>query len=83
MVLRCSHGSEHPFAEETRLSLGKLPRGRSFIAYSHPTADDHHPQHYDVQGHLEIAALQVLTYRGKRTFISVDRWVFWLVCGLD
>lgn len=50
--------SEHPFAEETRLLLSRLPHGRSFIAYSKPADDDRLGEHYDARGHLNVAGLQ-------------------------
>jgi ferredoxin len=37
-----------------------MPQAISFIAYSHPAEDDQQGEHYDLHGHLDIAALQRL-----------------------
>ena len=52
--------NEHPFAAETRLLLNGMPHARSFVAYSHPAEDDCLGEHYDLAGHVNVAALQQL-----------------------
>jgi ferredoxin-NADP reductase len=52
--------TNHPFAEESRSLLKQLLRGRSYIAYSKPTASDEPGVNFDVQGHIEIALLEKL-----------------------
>jgi len=50
--------AEHPFAEETRQLLKKLPHGHSLIAYSKPNERDHQGADFDLLGHLDILSLQ-------------------------
>jgi ferredoxin-NADP reductase/MOSC domain-containing protein YiiM/ferredoxin len=52
--------SEHPFMEETRALLGRLPGAIALTVYSSPAADDRLGEHYDLRGHLDVAALQRL-----------------------
>ena len=51
---------EHPFFMEARELLAKLPRSRSFIAYSKPEPGDEQGKDYDVLGHLNLSSLQPL-----------------------
>ncbi len=52
------NGREHPFAAEARGLLSKLPRSRSFIAYSQPEEGDQQGREYDAPGHLNLLSLQ-------------------------
>lgn len=49
---------EHPFAEESRLLLKQLPRGREYIVYSRPAAIDRAGTDYDAPGHIDAALLE-------------------------
>ncbi len=51
------NGKQHPFANEVRELLKRLPRGHSFIAYSRPDDGD---RDYDASAHLNLSALQGL-----------------------
>ena len=53
-------GHEHPFAEEARNLLGKLPHSRSYIQYSRRRNDDVLGVNFDALGHLDMAALESL-----------------------
>ena len=54
------NGSEHPFAEESRELLHRLPHGHSFIAYSEPEDRDQQGKDYDVKGRLNLSLLERL-----------------------
>jgi len=43
-------GEEHPFAEEARELIARLPAGRSFISYSHPRSADRPGIDYTLTG---------------------------------
>jgi len=47
--------SEHPFAEESRLLLKQLSRGRRYIVYSRPNATE---TDFDSSGHMDTALLE-------------------------
>ena len=49
---------EHPFAEESRSLLKHLPRGRSYILYSSPSATDEVGVDFDASGHIGVALLE-------------------------
>jgi len=49
---------EHPFAEESRLLLKQLSRGRSYVVYSRPAATDFAGNEFDASGHIEAALLE-------------------------
>lgn len=51
------NGGEHPFAQESRLLLRQLPRGRSHILYSRPAATDQLGINFDAPGHIDAAML--------------------------
>jgi len=53
-------GHEHPFAEEARNLLRKLPHGRSYVRYSRPRNDDVPGVNFDAIGHLDMAAMESL-----------------------
>ena len=53
-------GHEHPFAEEARNLLRKLPHSRSCVRYSRPRKDDAPGVNFDALGHLDMAALESL-----------------------
>ena len=53
-------GDSHSFAAETRELLGKLPRPRSQVWYSRPSATDRQGRDYDAAGHVGLAALESL-----------------------
>jgi len=52
--------NDHPFAEESRALLQKLPQGRSHIAYSRPGLQDRLDQDYDSAVRLTTPALERL-----------------------
>jgi ferredoxin-NADP reductase/MOSC domain-containing protein YiiM len=49
---------EHPFAEESRSLLKQLSRGRSYIVYSRPAANDRVGIDFDAPGHIDAALLE-------------------------
>jgi len=49
---------DHPFAEESRLLLKQLSRGRGYFVYSRPSASDQVGADYDAPGHIDIALLE-------------------------
>jgi ferredoxin-NADP reductase len=49
---------EHPFAEESRSLLKQLSRGREYIVYSRPAADDKLGADFDASGHVDTALLE-------------------------
>jgi ferredoxin-NADP reductase/MOSC domain-containing protein YiiM len=49
---------DHPFAEESRLLLKQLSRGRGYIVYSRPAATDHVGADFDAPGHVDAALLE-------------------------
>jgi ferredoxin-NADP reductase len=53
-------GNEHPFAEEVRLLLKKLPHSRSCVQYSTPQPQDRPGVDFDSPGHLELRVLERL-----------------------
>src|SRR5208283_3758655 len=53
-------GSEHPFAQEARDLLAKLPHAQSYVAYSRPDATDRLGITFDTTGRLSVAALEKL-----------------------
>jgi len=50
--------ANHPFAEESRSLITQLPRGRRYILYSKPTANDKLGVDFDAPGHVEVALLE-------------------------
>ncbi|MEY9906236.1 ferredoxin-NADP reductase/MOSC domain-containing protein YiiM/ferredoxin [Catenulispora sp. MAP12-49] len=53
-------GANHPFAEETRTLLGRLPASRSFIFYSAPRDTDRPGVDYTSAGRLELERVRDL-----------------------
>jgi len=49
---------DHPFAEESRLLLKQLSRGRGYIVYSRPAAIDQVGADFDAAGHIDTALLE-------------------------
>jgi ferredoxin-NADP reductase/MOSC domain-containing protein YiiM len=49
---------DHPFAEESRLLLKQLSRGRGYIVYSRPAAVDQVRADFDAPGHIDAALLE-------------------------
>jgi ferredoxin-NADP reductase len=49
---------DHPFAEESRSLLKQLSRGRGYIVYSRPGANDQVGADYDAPGHIDAALLE-------------------------
>lgn len=49
---------EHPFAEESRLLLKQLSRGREYLVYSRPAASDQVGADFDAPGHIDAALLE-------------------------
>ena len=54
------NGTEHPFAEEVKGLLARLPNSHSLIAYSKPQEGDVVGRDYDVAGHLTLSILKEL-----------------------
>ena len=52
------NGAEHPFAEESRLLLKQLSRGRGYIVYSRPAAIDRIGADFDAPGHIDTTLLE-------------------------
>ena len=63
---------EHPFAQETRNLLAKLPHARSHVAYSRPGATDRPGIDFDSTGRLTVGVFQNL---------GVPREADFYVCG--
>jgi ferredoxin-NADP reductase/MOSC domain-containing protein YiiM len=53
-------GDEHPFAEESRAVLNRLPHSQSRVFYTHPTPRDRHGVDYTEQGRLTPEAMSHL-----------------------
>jgi ferredoxin-NADP reductase len=51
---------DHPFAQEARALLARLPHGRSHVQYSRPDATDRLGVDYDAAGRLTVASLEKL-----------------------
>jgi ferredoxin-NADP reductase len=49
---------DHPFAEESRSLLDQLSRGRGYIVYSRPAANDQVGADFDAPGHIDTALLE-------------------------
>ena len=54
------NSDEHPFAQESRRSLQRLPHSRSHIRYSRPGPQDRPGLDFDAPGHLSVAVLEEL-----------------------
>jgi ferredoxin-NADP reductase/ferredoxin len=65
-------GLDHPFAQEARDLLAKLPHARSYVAYSRPDATDRPGINFDATGRLTVAVLEKL---------GVPREADFYVCG--
>lgn len=52
------NGREHPFADEVRKVLSRLPNSHSFVAYSKPEDEDRQGEHYDALGRLDLPSLR-------------------------
>jgi len=52
------NGAEHPFAEESRVLLKQLSRGRSYVVYSRPALTDQPEVNFDASGHIDVALLE-------------------------
>jgi ferredoxin-NADP reductase len=50
--------ANHPFAKESRLLLGQLSRGRSYVVYSRPAATDRPEMDFDTTGHIDTELLE-------------------------
>jgi ferredoxin-NADP reductase len=55
---RNSH--EHPFAQEVRLLLAKLPNSHSHMCYSRPEPQDRLGVDFDTVGHLDVPLIEAL-----------------------
>jgi ferredoxin-NADP reductase/MOSC domain-containing protein YiiM/ferredoxin len=51
------HGAEHPFAEEVRALLPRLPGARSHVRYSRPRRDDRPGVDFDEAGRIDLNVL--------------------------
>ena len=52
------NSAEHPFAEESRSLLKRLTRGREYIVYSRPAANDQVGADFDAPGHIDTTLLE-------------------------
>src|SRR5580700_8655200 len=52
------NSAEHPFAEESRSLLKQLSRGRKYVVYSRPAANDQVGTDFDAPGHIDTALLE-------------------------
>jgi ferredoxin-NADP reductase/MOSC domain-containing protein YiiM/ferredoxin len=52
--------TDHPFAQEVRDLLAKLPRARSYVQYSRPDATDRLGVDFDAPGRLTVEVLEKL-----------------------
>jgi ferredoxin-NADP reductase len=52
--------AEHPFADESRDLLRRLPGSRAFVVYSRPEASDLHGRDFDATGHVAMPLLEEL-----------------------
>jgi ferredoxin-NADP reductase len=52
------NGKEHPFAEEARRLIQKMPHGRSYVQYSQPAPEDQPGSQFDSPGHLSVSSLE-------------------------
>jgi ferredoxin-NADP reductase/MOSC domain-containing protein YiiM len=59
---------DHPFAQEARDLLAKLPHARSHIQYSRPDAADKPGSDFDAIGHLTTAVLEKLSVPRESDF---------------
>jgi len=50
--------ADHPFAEESRSLLKQLSRGRGYIVYSRPSANDQVGVDFDAPGRIDIALIE-------------------------
>ena len=57
-VYGARNGADHPFAEESRFLLKRLSRGRGYIVYSRPTANDQVETEFDAPGHIDAALVE-------------------------
>jgi ferredoxin-NADP reductase/MOSC domain-containing protein YiiM len=66
------NSDEHPFAQESRRLLQKLPNSRSYILYSRPGPQDRPDLDFDAPGHLSVTVLEE---------IGVPREADFYLCG--
>jgi ferredoxin len=59
---------DHPFAQEARDLLAKLPHARTYIEYSRPDAADKLGSDFDATGHLTTAVLEKLSVPRESDF---------------
>jgi len=64
--------ASHPFADETRDVLKKLPSGRGYVVYSKPDAGDRLQVDFDAPGHVDVNLLEK---------IGVPRDADFYLCG--
>jgi ferredoxin-NADP reductase/MOSC domain-containing protein YiiM len=55
------NSAEHPFAEESRSLLKQLSRGREYIVYSRPAANDQVGADFDAPEHIDTALLEKIS----------------------
>ena len=63
-------GAEHPFADEVRELLSRLPAARSHVRYSRPRRDDRPGVDYDEVGRIDLDGLPRLGVPRDATSIS-------------
>jgi len=65
-------GAHHPFADQLRVLMKALRRGRLCNIYSRPATSDRLGVDYDVRGHVDVALLRQL---------SVPKGADFYLCG--
>jgi ferredoxin-NADP reductase/MOSC domain-containing protein YiiM/ferredoxin len=75
------NSAQHPFAEESRALLKRLPRGRSFIMYSSPAATDQPGVDFDAVGRVDAALLERLAVSTHSDFYLCGPPAFMRVLG--
>ncbi len=62
------NGLDHPFAQEVRELLGKLPHAQSHVQFSQPEATDRHGVDFDAAGRLTVGILEKLNVPREANF---------------
>jgi len=77
------NGKHHSFAQESRTLLRLLPRARTRIWYSRPTAEDRLGTDFDAAGHLTVASFDALTVPRDADFYLCGPAAFMHALGTD
>jgi len=77
------NGKHHPFVQESRALLRLLPRGRSRIWYSRPTAEDRLGTDFGAAGQMMVASFEALTVPRDADFYLCGPTAFMHALGTD